>query len=106
MFKAGCFSSDQSNPYQVDSAGLKRLDPSQLARGLQASDANPLAGLEGRAGLMYRLGDALRNTSYFGRAGRPGHMLGMKARYGFEQEVDLSQTTFSHTLQLWPVRSL
>lgn len=78
MFKAGYFSSDQSNPCQVDSAGLRRLDHSQLAKGLQVSEQNSLAGLEGRAGLMSRLSEALRNTSYFGREGRPGHMLGMQ----------------------------
>ncbi|KAG8529687.1 uncharacterized protein KY384_005168 [Bacidia gigantensis] len=77
MFKAGYFSSDSAQPCQVDSAGLKLLTLSQLARGLQATpDTNPLAGLEGRAGLMTRLGDALaQNPSYFGAKGRPGHML-------------------------------
>ncbi|KAL9125560.1 MAG: hypothetical protein Q9217_005251 [Psora testacea] len=75
MFKAGYFSSDSSNPCQVDRVGLARFDLSQLARGLQVSETNPLAGLEGRAGLMSRLADAMTNTPYFGRAGRPGHML-------------------------------
>ena len=79
MFKAGYFSSDQSNPCQVDSAGLRKLDLSLLAKGLQSSEGNPLAGLEGRAGLMSRLSEALRNTSYFGREGRPGNMLGMQS---------------------------
>ena len=78
MFKAGYFSSNESNPFQVDSRGLKRLDESQLAKGLQASDTNPLAGLEGRSGLISRLGDALQNISFFGTGGRPGNMLGRK----------------------------
>ena len=77
MFKQGFFSSDASNPSQVDAAGLKRLNPEQLARGLQISESNPMAGFEGRAGLLSRLSDALRNPKYFGNAGRPGHMLGM-----------------------------
>ena len=76
MFKAGYFSSDSSNPCQVDSVGLRRLNLPQLAKSLQVSETNPLAGLEGRAGLMSRLADAMTNTKYFGRAGRPGHMLG------------------------------
>lgn len=76
MFKQGFFSSDASNPSQVDAVGLKRLDPEQLARGLQISESNPMAGFEGRAGLLSRLGDALRNPKYFGNAGRPGHLLG------------------------------
>ena len=76
MFKAGYFSSSSDEPCQVDSAGLKRLTIQQLAKGLQATEQNPIQGLEGRAGLMSRLGDALRNTALFGGAGRPGHMLG------------------------------
>ena len=76
MFKAGYFSSEELEPCQVDSAGLKRLTVQQLAKGLQVTESNPIAGLEGRAGLLSRLGDALRNTALFGRDGRPGHMLG------------------------------
>lgn len=77
MFKAGYFSSDTSEPCQVDSAGLRKLSVQRLAKGLQVTEANPLLGLEGRAGMMMRLGDALRNTALFGTRGRPGHMLGI-----------------------------
>lgn len=77
MFKAGYFSSNSQEPCQVDGAGLKRLTAQQLAKGLQVSEHNPILGLEGRAGLMSRLADALRNRDLFGTAGRPGHMLGM-----------------------------
>ena len=85
MFKAGYFSSNEQEPCQVDAVGLKRLSIQQLAKGLQAADDNPLLGLEGRAGLMSRLGDALRNNALFGTAGRPGHMLGTSLynRIGF-----------------------
>ena len=76
MFKAGYFSSEDLEPCQVDSVGLKRLTVQQLAKGLQVTESNPIAGLEGRAGLLSRLGDALRNSALFGRDGRPGHMLG------------------------------
>lgn len=77
MFKAGYFSSDTQEPSQVDSLGLKRLSVQQLAKGLQVTDYNPIAGLEGRAGLLSRLGDALTNSALFGAEGRPGHMLGL-----------------------------
>ena len=76
MFKAGYFSSDEAQPCQVDALGLRKLTPQVLARGLQVSESNPLLGLEGRAGLMERLGGALRNREYFGRESRPGCMLG------------------------------
>ena len=77
MFKAGFFSSSTSNPCQVDGRGLKKIDAQILARAFQVSEANPLSGLEGRAGLLTRLADALREPKYFGADGRPGGMLGV-----------------------------
>ena len=76
MFKAGIFSSNPNEPCQVDSAGLKKIDIKVLARGLQATDDNVIDGLEGRAGLLMRLGDALQNQEVFGLEARPGNMLG------------------------------
>lgn len=76
MFKAGIFSSNANEPCQVDSAGLKKLDINVLARGLQVSDTNVIDGLEGRAGLLMRLGDALQKQEVFGLDARPGNMLG------------------------------
>ncbi|KAL8959906.1 MAG: hypothetical protein Q9193_003304 [Seirophora villosa] len=75
MFTAGYFSADSAEPYQVNAAGLNRLSVGQLAIGLQVSDSNPLAGLEGRAGLLSRLAEALQNSEYFGASQRPGNML-------------------------------
>ncbi|KAI9676334.1 MAG: hypothetical protein M1817_000491 [Caeruleum heppii] len=75
MFTAGLFSSDHSEPCRVDGAGLKKLTLAALARGLQVTEHNPIAGLEGRAGLLLRLGDALGNSRYFGPTQRPGNML-------------------------------
>lgn len=77
----GMFSSDPNQPCQVDPLGLKKLDEQQLAKGLQVSEKNPLAGLEGRAGLLSRLADALGNQEYFGATGRPGNMLGLSPRF-------------------------
>ena len=48
----------------------------RLATGLQVSDSNPIQGLEGRASLLIKLGEALKNTHLFGAEGRPGHMIG------------------------------
>ncbi|KAJ4293649.1 hypothetical protein N0V90_008933 [Kalmusia sp. IMI 367209] len=75
MFKAGIFSSNPNEPCQVDSAGLKKLDTSVLARGLQVTEHNVIDGLEGRAGLLMRLGNALQNQEVFGLEARPGNML-------------------------------
>lgn len=76
MFKAGLFSSDPSEPCQVDGAGLKKITPEVLAKGMQHSEHNPLAGVEGRAGVLSRLSEALQNREFFGATARPGNMLG------------------------------
>ena len=70
-FAAGLFSRDRTP--RVDAAGLERIDAPALARAFQAGEGNPLAGLEGRAALMRRLGVALRaDPALFGPQGRPG----------------------------------
>ncbi|KAJ5958750.1 uncharacterized protein N7479_005900 [Penicillium vulpinum] len=75
MFKSGLFSSDPTEPCQVDGAGLKKVTAEVLAKGMQHSDQNPLAGIEGRTGLLVRLSDALNNQDFFGVDARPGNML-------------------------------
>lgn len=75
MFKVGMFSSNPAEPCQVDSKGLRGIDVATMARGLQVSESNPIAGLEGRTGLLMRLADALEDTRIFGREQRPGNML-------------------------------
>ncbi|KAI9888369.1 MAG: hypothetical protein M1814_000530 [Vezdaea aestivalis] len=76
MFKDGLFSGDASQPHRVDAEGLQKLTVESLAKGLQVSDHNPMSGIDGRAGLLIRLSDALRgNTELFGHEARPGNML-------------------------------
>lgn len=77
MFKAGIFSSNPDQPHQVDGGALRRLSLHTMATGLQVTEANPIAGLEGRTGLLTRLGSALSNQQLFGVDSRPGNMLGM-----------------------------
>lgn len=78
MFKSGLFSSDPTEPCQVDGAGLKKLTVEKLAKGMQHSESNPLAGIEGRAGLLARLAEALNHQDFFGVDARPGNMLGRR----------------------------
>ncbi|KAE8349286.1 hypothetical protein BDV28DRAFT_141527 [Aspergillus coremiiformis] len=75
MFKSGLFSSDPMEPCQVDGAGLKKMTVEVLAKGMQHSENNQLAGIEGRAGLLIRLSEALNNQDFFGVDARPGNML-------------------------------
>ncbi|KAK4040866.1 hypothetical protein C8A01DRAFT_35136 [Parachaetomium inaequale] len=74
MFKTGLFSGT-SNKYQVDREGLRQLTVEKLAQGLQSGPGNEMAGIEGRAQLLIRLGRALENKEFFGEDGRPGNML-------------------------------
>jgi hypothetical protein len=51
---------------------LTGLDAARLARAFQVSDDNPLAGLEGRAALLRRLGAQVRARPDLFPGGRPG----------------------------------
>ncbi|XXH00969.1 hypothetical protein Hte_007320 [Hypoxylon texense] len=76
MFKAGLFSGNPANKFQVDKEGLKKLTVEQLAKGMQSRPGNEIAGLEGRAQLLIRLSSALASkTDFFGDDGRPGNMI-------------------------------
>ncbi|WP_257460048.1 URC4/urg3 family protein [Archangium lipolyticum] len=73
MFLAGAFSSDARQPLRADAEGLQRLSLESLAKGFQVTEANPLAGLEGRLALLQGLGRALP---------RPGALYDMLAAKG------------------------
>jgi hypothetical protein len=59
MFASGVFSSEPFDPLRADARALAGLTAEELADGLQVSSSNPLIGLEGRLGLINRLGQAL-----------------------------------------------
>ena len=59
MFEAGLFSADARDPLRADAARLMTLTTEELTHGFQAGADNPLAGLDGRAALLQRLGRAL-----------------------------------------------
>jgi hypothetical protein len=59
-FTSGMFSSDKDHPLQADSDGLRALVTDHLASAFQVSAANPMVGLEGRAVLLRRLGEVMR----------------------------------------------
>jgi Protein of unknown function (DUF1688) len=72
MFADGVFSAHPSDPLRADAAALINLPAEKLQRGLQISDANPLVGLEGRLGLLHRLGQAVADhPDAFGRRDTP-----------------------------------
>jgi hypothetical protein len=74
-FLAGRFSSDPGDRCRVDAKALLRLDEGALAEILQVRDGNRVVGLEGRAALLRRLGEALRERAdWFTSDGLPGHL--------------------------------
>jgi len=74
-FLAGRFSSDPGDPCRADAAALLKLDAAALADIFQVRVDNPLVGLDGRAALMNRLGEALRaQPQTFTSIGQPGHL--------------------------------
>ena len=74
-FMAGLFSSDPSRPLQADAQGLQAVTAERLGQAFQVTASNPLVGLEGRAALLRRLGQALQDQpAMFGQPARPGHV--------------------------------
>jgi Protein of unknown function (DUF1688) len=61
MFEAGAMSADLGDPMRADA--LTKINAETLAKAFQVGADNPLVGLEGRAALLRRLGEAV---------GRPG----------------------------------
>lgn len=59
MFTTGAFSSDPYDPLRADARALSDLTLDELADGFQVSPSNPLVGLDGRLGLLNRLGNAM-----------------------------------------------
>ena len=69
------FSSDPARPLQADAAGLAACDPARLAAAFQVGDDNPLAGFDGRVGLLRALGAALVASPQLFPGARPGGLV-------------------------------
>lgn len=59
LLRSGALSGDRARPYQAAADALARMTPDQLGSAFHVSADNPLAGLDGRAALLARLGRAL-----------------------------------------------
>lgn len=64
LVASGIVSDDRRRPWRIVAAGLHGLSADALGRAFQASRDNPLLGLDGRAGLLHRLGDVLAQEGY------------------------------------------
>ncbi|MCU0775813.1 MAG: URC4/urg3 family protein, partial [Ideonella sp.] len=75
-FMAGVFSASPEDPMRVDAQALRQVDAAGLRAMFQVGPTNPLVGLEGRAGLLARLGVALQDeVAHGGGTPRPSLLL-------------------------------
>ncbi|MGA9524896.1 MAG: URC4/urg3 family protein [Myxococcaceae bacterium] len=111
MFQRGAFSDDPAHPLRVTAGGLERLTLDDVKRGFQVSDANPLAALEGRTGLLQRLATSLRAfPQYFGEGDgvpRPGNMIDALLRDSGGRPVEakaILKLLLIGLSRMWPAR--
>jgi hypothetical protein len=109
MFAAGAFS-QTDQPLRVDAGALINLTDDALRRGFQVSAGNPLAGLEGRADLLRRLGRAVAdNPAVFARrdTARPGGLFDHLAALAHEGSIAAPRILaelLRHLAPIWPSR--
>jgi hypothetical protein len=72
LFEAGAFSAGLAAPLRADGEALASLGEETLVQGLQVGEANPIVGLDGRTGLLRRLGaQVLAQPDLFGTQDTP-----------------------------------
>jgi Protein of unknown function (DUF1688) len=91
-FLRGDFSADADDPLRVDAVVLRRLDAAALAAVFQCAPDNPLVGLEGRAALLQRLGEALQlHAARHGGSARPAVLFDLLTDSGLRREITAAQ---------------
>ena len=103
-FRAGLFSADPSQPFRVDAAALRALDPARLAAAFQASPENPLAGIDGRIGLVRELGNALVAAPERFPGARPGGLVDALHTSGGIPSHELLRALLEGLAPIWPGR--
>ncbi len=96
MFANGAFSCDaKSDPLRVDAERLAALTPVDIALGFQVKAHNPLLGLEGRAGLLRKLGGV--------GLGRPGDLFDVIAKDGGTvKAASILAAVLENLSPIWP----
>lgn len=96
LFESGALSSDPSEPLRADA--LKWADASLIATAFQVSEDNPLVGVEGRAALLRRLGEAV------GRPGRLFDLMVARAQGGALPAPAILDILLRELGPIWPGR--
>ena len=88
-FLSGAFSAVPGEPLRVDASVLRRLDATALAALFQAGPNNPMVGLEGRAALLQRLGEALQQqAALHGTVARPAALFDALTKFDTAVDTD------------------
>ena len=110
MFARGAFSAHRDEPLRVDATALERLTVADLQNGFQVGEGNPLVGLEGRVGLLRRLGQQVSALpAIFSRSDtpRPGGLFDHLAAQADKGSI-AAATILSELLRqlgpIWPSR--
>jgi Protein of unknown function (DUF1688) len=107
LFAAGACSADPAQPLRADAAALAAIDQDALARAFQVRRDNPLAGLDGRALLLRRLGRSVQGKPMFGTPARIGglfdHLAG-QAQDGRLPAPAVLAAVLEGFSEIWPGR--
>ena len=112
LFEEGAFSVDPSDPLRVDASVLRDLSLEKLRHGLQINDANPIIGIEGRIGLLRRLGQVVtEHPEIFGErdSPRPGGLfdaLAAGSRNRIIRAPAMLSELLLHFMPIWPSRQM
>jgi hypothetical protein len=104
--QAGLFSADPCEPWRADAAALSRITPGALAHAFQHAAGNELAGIEGRAALLRRVGEVCAaHPAAFGTAARPGNLYDYWAARGEQLATpEILRTLLQLFGPIWPGR--
>jgi hypothetical protein len=95
MFANGAFSRDaKGDPLRVDAERLAALTPMDIAMGFQVKAHNPLLGLEGRAGLLRKLGGVALE--------RPGDLFDIVGTGREVKAADILAAVLEKLSPIWP----
>lgn len=110
MFAGGLFSADAHAPFRVDADVIAKLPLAALNSAFQASDANPLLGLDGRTDLLRRLGKQVAaRPDVFGMhdTPRPGGLfdhIAARATNGAVPAPAILSAVLTQLGPIWPSR--
>jgi len=97
MFANGLFSRDaRGDPLRVDAERLRTLTAADIALGFQVKAHNPMTGLEGRAGLLCKLGSVGLD--------RPGALFDVVAAGSDVKAASILAAVLDKLSPIWPSR--